>query len=111
MVQCAALKPDGTKCKSHAKERSKYCVSHKGYRPKGIAKKKLESLSKARDMKTVRSRAKKTSGGKGPIRNRPAAVKVMGDKARCAAATGSGTQCKRVPRARSKYCAQHKGGR
>ncbi len=111
MVQCAALKADGTKCKSHAKERSKYCASHKGWRPTGRAKKVLEGLKKARAMKDVRKRAATAKGGKGPIRNRPAAVKVMGDKKQCAALTQSGAQCKRLPREGSKYCTSHKGYR
>ncbi len=111
MVQCAALKPDGMKCKNHANPRGKYCASHKGYRPKGTARKKLDALAKARQMKEVRKRAAKTKGGSGAIRNRPAAVKVMGSKARCAATTTSGAQCKRLPRQGSKYCTAHKGFR
>lgn len=111
MVQCAALKDDGTKCKSHAREASRYCASHKGYRPKGRARKVLDGLKKARAMKEVRKRAKETKGGAGAIRNRPAAVKVMGSKARCAATTAAGTQCKSLPREGSKYCVTHKGFR
>ncbi len=111
MVQCAALKDDGTKCKSHAREGSKYCASHKGYRPKGRARQVLENLKKAREMKKVRARAKDAPGGKGAIRNRPAAVKVMGAKKQCAAPTASGSQCKRLPREGSKYCTTHKGYR
>lgn len=109
--QCSALKVDGTRCKSNARATSKYCASHKGYRPKGTAKKKLDSLKKARAMKEVRKRAATAPGGRGAIRNRPAALKVMGAKAQCAAITGSGSQCKRVPRAASKYCTAHKGHR
>ncbi len=111
MVQCAALKEDGTKCKSHSKEGSKYCVTHKGYRPKGRAKTVLENLKKAREMKKVRARAKEAPGGKGAIRNRPAAIKVMGAKAQCAALTQAGSQCKKLPRSGSKYCEAHKGYR
>ncbi len=111
MVQCAALKEDGTKCKSHSKEGSKYCATHKGYRPKGRAKTVLENLKKARAMKKVRARAKDAPGGKGAIRNRPAAIAVMGAKSQCAATTQSGSQCKKLPRASSKYCEAHKGYR
>jgi len=111
MVQCAALKADGTKCGSHARDGSKYCASHKGYRPKGTARKKLDALKKARAMKEVRHRAKETPGGKGAIRNRPAALKVMGKKAQCAATTGAGNPCKNLPRPGSKYCTAHKGYR
>ncbi len=111
MVQCAALKDDGTKCGSHSKERSKYCQVHQGYRPKGRARTILDNLKKARAMKQVRKRAKSTSGGSGAIRNRPAAVKVMGGKARCGATTQAGSQCKRLPRTGSKYCEMHKGFR
>ncbi len=111
MVQCAALKDDGTKCNSHAKGKSKYCASHAGYRPKGRARTILDNLKKARAMKDVRKRAAQTSGGKGAIRNRPAAVKVMGAKAQCEALTKAGSQCKRLPRSGSKYCETHKGYR
>jgi hypothetical protein len=38
----------------------------------------LRALAKARAMKAVRARAKKTKGGKGLIKNRPAARKVLG---------------------------------
>ncbi|MGB1697887.1 MAG: hypothetical protein ACPHK8_05775 [Thermoplasmatota archaeon] len=111
MVQCAALKADATKCNNHAREGSKYCASHKGYRPKGTAKAKLDNLKKARAMKQVRARAKKTAGGTGAIRNRPAAIKVMGAKAQCAAKTQAGKPCKNLPRPGSKYCVAHKGYR
>ena len=37
----------------------------------------LRALAKARAMKGVRARAKKTKGGKGPIKNRPAARRVL----------------------------------
>lgn len=111
MVQCAALKEDGTKCGSHSKQTSKYCGSHAGYRPKGRARTILANLKKAREMKVIRKRAKETTGGSGAIRNRPAAVKVMGGKARCGALTQSKSQCKRLPRTGSKYCETHKGYR
>jgi hypothetical protein len=39
-----------------------------------------EALDKARQMKEIRKEAKKAPGGKGPIRNRPAAVKLYGGK-------------------------------
>lgn len=110
MVQCAALKADGARCKRAASGR-KYCSSHKGWRPTGRAKQVLTNLDKARKMKEVRARAKKTAGGKGAIRNRPAAVKVLGSKARCAATTTAGSRCKRLPRTGSKYCTSHKGFR
>ncbi len=109
--QCSALKADGTKCQNKARATSKYCASHKGYRPKGLAKVRLDSLEKARAMKTVRKRAASAPGGKGAIRNRPAAVKVMGSKAQCAAHTAAGSQCKKLPREGSKYCLTHKGYR
>ncbi len=108
---CAALKADGKKCQNKARAKSKYCASHKGYRPTGLAKVRLDSLGKARAMKVVRKRAAETKGGKGAIRNRPAAIKVMGSKAQCAAHTTAGSQCKRLPREGSKYCTTHKGYR
>lgn len=108
---CSALKADGKKCQNKSRTGSKYCASHKGYRAKGLAKVRLDSLQKARAMKTVRKRAAATAGGKGPIRNRAAAVKVMGAKAQCAAHTAAGSQCKRLPRDGSKYCVTHKGYR
>lgn len=111
MTRCAALKADGTKCANHARETSKYCASHKGYRPSGRPRKVLAALKKARSMKVVRKRAAKTGGGRGAIRNRPAAVKAMGGRSRCAATTGSGKRCKNLPRPGSKYCASHKGFR
>ncbi|HUR62951.1 MAG TPA: hypothetical protein VM241_00560 [Candidatus Thermoplasmatota archaeon] len=40
--------------------------------------KQLAALKKARKMKEVRARAKSSPGGKGPIRNRPAAVRLLG---------------------------------
>lgn len=39
-----------------------------------------EALDKARQMKEIRKRAKGQRGGTGPIRNRPAAVKLYGGK-------------------------------
>ncbi len=111
MVQCAALKTDGSKCGNHASGRSKYCASHQGYRPKGRAKKVLDGLKKARAMKQIRTRAKKTGGGSGPIRNRASARKVMGGTARCAAKTSAGKACRNLPRPGSKYCTAHKGYR
>ncbi len=38
----------------------------------------LRALAKARAMKAVRARAKTTKGGKGLIKNRPAARKILG---------------------------------
>ncbi len=38
----------------------------------------LRALAKARKMKAVRARAKTTKGGKGRIRNRPAAIAILG---------------------------------
>lgn len=38
----------------------------------------LRALAKARKMKEVRARARAAPGGKGPIRNRPAAVRLLG---------------------------------
>lgn len=111
MVQCAALKEDGTKCGSHSRATSKYCASHAAYRPKGRARTILDNLKKARAMKDVRKRASKTSGGKGAIRNRPAAIAVMGGKSKCAAVTDAGKPCKNLPRPGSKYCTAHKGYR
>lgn len=111
MVQCAALKTDGTKCGNHAAGRSKYCASHQGYRPKGRAKKTLDALKQARAMKSIRKRAKTTKGGAGAIRNRASARKVMGGTARCAAKTGAGKPCRNLPRPGSKYCTAHKGYR
>lgn len=40
--------------------------------------KQLAALKKARAMKAVRARAKKTRGGKGLIKNRPAARAILG---------------------------------
>jgi hypothetical protein len=37
----------------------------------------LRALAKARAMKAVRARAKKTPGGKGLIKNRPAARRIL----------------------------------
>lgn len=39
-----------------------------------------DALDKARQMKEIRKKARSTRGGKGPIRNRPAAVKLYGAK-------------------------------
>lgn len=39
-----------------------------------------EALGKAREMKEIRKRAKTQKGGSGPIRDRPAAVKLYGGK-------------------------------
>jgi hypothetical protein len=41
---------------------------------------RLEALDKARQMKEIRKEAAAAPGGKGPIRNRPAAVKLYGGK-------------------------------
>lgn len=108
--QCAALTAGGTRCKNASTTRSKYCASHKGYTASKRKAAVKTSAAKARAVKTVRKRAKTTKGGTGPIRNRPAAVKVMGAKKLCAAKTASGSACKNAPRAGSKYCARHKGG-
>jgi hypothetical protein len=40
----------------------------------------LRALAKARKMKEVRARARAAPGGKGLIRNRPAAVRLLGPK-------------------------------
>ncbi|HUR61699.1 MAG TPA: hypothetical protein VM286_04975 [Candidatus Thermoplasmatota archaeon] len=40
--------------------------------------KQLAALKKARAMKAVRARAKTTPGGKGLIKNRPAARRILG---------------------------------
>jgi hypothetical protein len=102
MVRRAALKQDGTKCKSHSTEPSKYCASHKGWRPTGRAKKVLDGAAKAREMKTMRKRAASTKDGTAPIRNRPAAVRLMGAKNQCTAQAHAGRQCKGLPRESSK---------
>ena len=39
-----------------------------------------DALDKARKMKEIRKEAAQAPGGKGPIRNRPAAVKLYGGK-------------------------------
>lgn len=109
--QCAALKADGGRCRNASTARSKYCSSHKGYRPSGVGRKRTENLQKARQMKEVRQRARRTPGGRGPVRNRPAALRVMGSKATCAARTQSGKPCGNAPRSGSKYCASHRGYR
>ncbi len=108
MGQCAAVKPEGNKCQAFAKSGSKYCAAHQGYRPKGTAKKKLEALKKARAMKVVRERAKKTKGGSGPIRKRPAARKILGAPIPCIAKTSAGKQCKNLPRPGDVHCHIHK---
>jgi len=41
---------------------------------------RAEALDKARQMKEIRKEAAKAPGGKGPIRDRPAAVKLYGGK-------------------------------
>jgi hypothetical protein len=109
--QCAALTAGGTRCKRPSTTKSKYCASHKGYTPAKRKAAQKAGAAKARAVKGVRARAKKSKGGTGPIRNRPAAVKVMGSKKLCAAKTASGSPCKNAPRPGSKYCARHKGGR
>jgi hypothetical protein len=45
-----------------------------------FTKGRRDALDKARTMKEIRKQAKATPGGKGPIRNRPAAVKLYGGK-------------------------------
>lgn len=41
---------------------------------------RAEALGKARGMQEIRKRAKKAGGGAGPIRDRPAAVRLYGGK-------------------------------
>jgi hypothetical protein len=108
--RCGALTSGGTRCHNHAAGTSKYCGAHKGYTAAKRKAARKTGAKKARAIRTVRARAKKGKGGTGPIRNRPAAVAVMGTKKLCAATTASGGPCKNSPRTGSKYCARHKGG-
>jgi len=45
-----------------------------------LTPKREEALDKARQMKEIRKEAKTAPGGKGRIRNRPAALKLYGAK-------------------------------
>ncbi len=97
--QCAALTAKGDQCKRSARDGSKYCGSHKNYKPKTAAKQ-----TDAKDTKPTVAKAKDT---------KPATRKAAPKKAnaQCAAVTASGSQCKSASRDGSKYCGRHKGYR
>lgn len=79
---CAAVLATGRRCGHRPATGSKYCGTHRAFRPKGTGRKVLESLRKARGMKAIRGRAKKSRGGRGPIRDRPAARRLLGTRRR-----------------------------
>ena len=66
--QCAALTADGGQCKNSARASSKYCGSHKGYRPpaKAVAKTAKDTkpaVKKAKDTKPSARRTQVTKYG------------------------------------------------
>lgn len=92
-VQCAALTASGAQCKRSARDGSKYCASHKGYRHASDASKVKKADTKPRHA--------------GAADTKPSVRK----SSTCAALTKDGKPCKRTPAGRSKYCASHKGYR
>ncbi len=100
--QCGALTAAGDQCKNSAREGSKYCGSHKGYRPpaKAVAAKAKDTAPRVAKAEDTKPTAKKAPAAK-PKELRP----------QCAALSASGDQCKNSAREGSKYCGSHKGYR
>lgn len=123
--RCAAQTADGRRCKNPSRQGSKYCSSHKGYRPppKKKAKKKPAKKKKGKKKKGKKKAAskkkkkgkKKAAKKKSKKTKRKSAPKKKaakgGGQPRCAATTADGKRCKNPSRGRSKYCASHKGYR
>ncbi len=99
--QCAALTAAGDQCKRSARTSSKYCGSHKGYRPPAAA-----VAAAAKDTKPAVKGAKDTA----PTA-RKASTSEVAARPQCAALTAAGDQCKSSARQTSKYCGRHKGYR
>ncbi len=99
--QCAALTGAGAQCKRSARHASKYCGSHKGYRPPTAA-----VAAAAKDTKPVVKGAKDTA----PTA-RKASTSTPAARPQCGAITTAGGQCKSSARQTSKYCGRHKGYR
>ncbi len=99
--QCAALTGAGAQCKRSARHSSKYCGSHKGYRPPTAA-----VAAAAKDTKPAVKGAKDTA----PT-GRKASTSAVSARPQCGAVTAAGAQCKSSARQSSKYCGRHKGYR
>ncbi len=99
--QCAALTAAGGQCKRSARHTSKYCGSHKGYRPPTAA-----VAAAAKDTKPAVKGAKDTA----PTA-RKASTSTPAARPQCGALTAAGGQCKSSARQASKYCGRHKGYR
>lgn len=99
--QCAALTAGGSQCRRRAREGSKYCSSHKGYRPPAA-----NVATSAADTKPTVKGAKDTAPTARGTSTSDAAVRPQ-----CGAITADGGQCSRAARQASKYCGIHKGYR
>ncbi len=103
--QCAGLTQAGVQCRNSARARSKYCASHKGYRPPSASSlTQLDTAPRVKgaadttpQLQEISSKAKET--GEGDL------------QPQCAALTAEGVQCRNSSRTTSKYCASHKGYR
>ncbi len=100
--QCAALTAAGDQCKNSSRDGSKYCGSHKGYRPpaKSVAAKAKDTVPRVANAADT-----KPATRKGP------AAKVKKAQPQCGALSAAGDQCKNSAREGSKYCGSHKGYR
>ncbi len=103
--QCGALTQAGSQCRNSARAGSKYCSSHKGYRPPSAAQlKQLDTEPRVKGAADTTPQLQEASSRGG--------TSQPGDlQDQCAALTVSGVQCRNSSRANSKYCASHKGYR
>lgn len=116
--QCAALTPGSRQCRNSARDGSKYCASHAGYRPPSVEAflKKLDTkprVAGAPDTHPVAHRG--TSVVRVPVedvgRPRAKAIGAPTHEPQCGAFTAGGPQCRNLARDGSKYCALHHGFR
>ncbi len=100
--QCAGLTQAGVQCRNSARAGSKYCSSHKGYRPPSAA-----SLTQLDTEPQVKGAPDTTP----QLLEASSTSKTIGSgdlQAQCAALTTAGVQCRNSSRTNSKYCASHK---
>ncbi len=95
--QCAAVTKGGVQCRNSAKDGSRHCGSHQGYKP--------VSARDLADTAPVHAGAADTLPGQGREKT------AGGKQAQCGAYTSSGMQCRNSSRKNSKYCGAHKGYR
>lgn len=98
---CAGPRPAGRQCRNSARKASKYCASHKSYRPP-FPEQVKDAVDTVPRIRLAKDTAPSERKGHAARHKEPAP---------CAAQTRTGTLCTRHSREGSRYCGIHKGYR